>query len=111
MIFTGLASQVPSVSELGEEIGKLGIAARWRAPSHVNDLRALARKVVGKKFKTDVDDSRRRRQQGRRLHLAFIFVHFMHPFFYLAEPSPILPVQSADIYFRNDHPAIPASNW
>jgi hypothetical protein len=87
MIFKGLSSQVPSASELGEEIGKLRIAAGRRAPAHVNDLRALARKVLGKQFKTDVDDSRWRRQQSICPYVAFPFVHFMHPSCYFSRAA------------------------
>ncbi len=94
----GLVFQVPSASELGEEVGKLRIAAGRRAPPHVNDLRALARKVLGKQFKTDVDDSRWRRQQGGCLYMAFPFVHYAHPSCYFsraaAEHSPV----TADSY-------------
>ena len=89
MIFKGLSSQVPSASELGEEVGKLRIAASGRAPSHVNDLRALARKVLGKQFKTDIDDPRWYRQQSSGLYVAFPFIHCAS-ILLLAEPRPTL---------------------
>jgi hypothetical protein len=50
------------------------IAACRRAPLHVNNFSTLARKVHGKQFKSDVDDARRRCQQGIWLYLGFVFL-------------------------------------
>jgi hypothetical protein len=100
----GSPSQVPSASELGEEVGKLRIAASGRAPPHVNDLRALARKILGKEFKTDINDPRWYRQQSSSLYVAFPFVHCAS-ISLLAELRPTLAGKSHsyhDDWRRND---------
>jgi hypothetical protein len=54
----------------------------------MNDLGALARKVLGKQFKSDIDDAGRRRQQSIRLDAVPVFVraHFMPPTLLLRLP-------------------------
>jgi hypothetical protein len=75
MIFKGLPPQRSSASELGEEAGKMRIAAGRRTPPDVNDFHILTRKVLSKQLKSDVDDSRRRCQQIIRRCLVFRSVH------------------------------------
>ena len=59
-----MPSHVPLASEFGKKVGNLKIATGRGTPPHVNDPRALARKFLGKQFKTDVDDARLRRQKS-----------------------------------------------
>ena len=60
--------------ELAKKAGKESIAAGRRAPLHMNNFGTLARKVVGKQFKSNIDDARRRRQQSIRLDPVPVFV-------------------------------------
>jgi hypothetical protein len=59
----GLSFYVVSASELGEDACEVRVPACRRAPAHVNNFTTLTRKVHSKQFQSDVDDSRRPRQQ------------------------------------------------
>jgi hypothetical protein len=47
----------------------------------MNNLSTLTRKVLGKQLKPDIDDARRRREQGIRLNAVAVFVsaHVLRP--------------------------------
>jgi hypothetical protein len=84
----GLASRRPSALQLGKKIGKASIAARRRAPAHMNDFGALPRKVLGKQLEANIDDARRRRQQSIRLDtvLGFVRAHHLYVQIYTSNP-------------------------
>jgi hypothetical protein len=70
-----------SALQLCEKAGKASIPACRRRPLHMNNLSTLTRKVFGKQLKPDIDDARRRREQGIRLDAVAVFVrvHVLRP--------------------------------
>src|SRR5262245_9104097 len=85
----GFPLSLASTSELFQETDEVRNAAGWRAPLHVNDLRALAHKVDRKQLKSDVDDARRCGKQIVR----FCVVRVFHARFVVLNPG--LPINTA----------------
>jgi hypothetical protein len=80
MVVKDLPFHIWSASELRQQVGELGVAASRRAPAHMNDLRVLARKILRKQFKPDIDDARCSCQQSIRRPFTLPFVHDVRPF-------------------------------